>query len=163
MDILHDTNFWVAVSFVIFAGLVIKFGRGAINALLDRRIEEIRNEIKSAEALRVEAQELLAQYQRKHRDAMQESQKIIDRALKQADSIRTQAEAGLADSMAAREKQLQERLTRMEQSAINEIQKYAADLAIQATREIIASKLDKSANDRLVEQSIKDVGKRISR
>ena len=50
MDILHDTNFWVAVSFVIFAGLVIKFGRGAINALLDRRIEEIRNEIKSAEA-----------------------------------------------------------------------------------------------------------------
>ena len=49
----------------------------------------------------------------------------------------------------------------MEQSAVAEIQKYAADLAIKATTEIISEHLDKSANQKLVDAAIKDVGKHI--
>ena len=161
MEILHDAHTWVAISFVLFFGIVLKFGKGALISMLDKRIGEIKEEIKSAEALRIEAQELLAQYQRKHRDAMQESKKIIDNAQKQAEKIRELAESELAETMERREKQLQERLQRLEQSAINEIQKYAADLAIQATAEIIANKLDKQANDRLIDQAIKDIGKTV--
>ena len=161
MNLLLDAHTWVAVSFVVFFGILMKYGKGALLGMLDKRIQEIKDEIKNAEALRIEAQELLAQYQRKHRDAMQESKKIIDNAQKQAEKIREQAEADLSESMERREKQLKERLQRMEQSAINEIQKYAADLAIQATAEIIASKLDKTANDRLVDNAIRDVGSNI--
>jgi F-type H+-transporting ATPase subunit b len=161
-DILHDTNAWVALSFIIFAFIVYKKGKPAILRMLDARIESIRNEIASAEALRLEAQELLAQYQRKHRDAMQEAKKIIENAQAQAAQIRKEAEADLAESMERKEKQLKDRVARLEQGAIAEIQKYAAELAIQATAEIITGKLDKKASDRLVDQAIKDLPSNIN-
>lgn len=163
MGFFLDTNTWVLFSFLVFLGVLWKLGRGAFLKMIDERIEDIKKEIQSAEALRIEAQELLAQYQRKYRDAILESKRIVDTAQAQAEKIKEKAQADLLESMERREKQLQERLKRMEQAAIAEIQKYAADLSIQATSEIIANQLDKKANDALVDQAIKDVGKTISK
>ena len=69
MELLHDASLWLLLSFIIFAGVVFKFGKGALLKMLDDRITGIREEIETAENLRVEAKEMLAQYQRKHKDA----------------------------------------------------------------------------------------------
>lgn len=161
MDFLQDANFWLAISFVIFAAILWSKGKGALINLLDKRIDGIRKEIETAEQLRIEAQELLAQYQRKHRDAVKEAQLIIDNAQKHAAEISRKAEKELDEVMERREGQLRMRLERIKQNAIHEIQQYAADLAITATKEIITSKLDKNVNERLVSESIKDVGEQI--
>ena len=161
MNFLNDPYIWLVFSFAIFCGILWKKGKGAFLALLDKRIELIREEIKTAENLRTEAQELLAQYQRKHRDALKDAEKIISNAEKQAAAIQQKAESELNESIERRERQLKERLERMEQSAINQIQAYAADLAIKATAEIIAHKLDKKANEKLVDQAIKDIDKNL--
>ncbi|MDB2682698.1 F0F1 ATP synthase subunit B [Alphaproteobacteria bacterium] len=155
--LLADSNFWVAVSFVIFAGIVWKFGKGAIISMLDGRIEKIKSDIATAENLRVEAQELLAQYQRKQRDAEKEAARILDDAKKNAAQIKKDAEKELKESVKRKEKQLEERVIRMQQNAVEEIQAYAADLAIKATTEIVMDSLDKKANAKLVDEAIKDV------
>lgn len=155
--IIHDPTAWLAISFVLFLFILVKKGRGALLGMLDNRIESIRSEIETAENLRVEAQELLAQYQRKHRDAVKDAEQIIANAEKRAEEITKEAEAELKEISSRREKQLKERLARMEQSAIAEIQKYAADLAIKATAEIISDHLDKKQNASLVDQAIKDL------
>ena len=161
MDIFLDSNIWYAVSFLGFAFIVYKFGFPLLIGMLDKRIEEIREELKNAENLRVEAQEMLAQYQRKHKDAVKDANAIIENAKQQAKDMQKAAEKELNEVIARREKQLEERIERMKQNARDEIVEYASSLAIAATTEIIADQLDKKSNDKLVDAAIKDISKNI--
>lgn len=154
MAFFQDATSWVLISFLIFAGLAFRFGRGAVLGKLDTRIEQIRKEIGAAENLRTEAQELLAQWQRKQHEAAAEAERIIELAKKNALEIGRQAEQDLQETMERREKQLAERLKRMEESAMQEIRSYAAALAVKAAAGIIAEKMDQAANANLVEKSI---------
>ncbi len=157
MEILQDTYTWITLSFLVFVFIVFKMGKAAFLNLLDTRIESIRAEIETAENLRVEAQSLLAQYQRKHSEAMKDAQRIVLTAEKQAEEIKRKAEIDLDETIKRREDQLKERLVRMEEAAKEEIRKHAASLAISATAEIIAEKLDKKTSERLVTDSLKSV------
>lgn len=161
MDFLYDTNVWYAVSFAMFAVIIWKYGKPAFLNYIDGRIASIREEIETAESLRTEAHELLAQYQRKHRDAVQEAEDIIQNAKDHAKEIKAQAKADIEETIARREKQLEERIARMEASAVEEIKTHTANLAIEATAEIIADKLDKKANQALVDLSIKEIGQKL--
>ena len=161
MDLLLDTNFWYLVSFLVFATIVYKFGMPVLLGVLDKRIEEIRDELKNAEDLRVEAQEILAQYQRKHKDAVKDADAILENAKTQAKEMQKAAEKELDEVIARREKQLEERIDRMKQNAREEILEYASSLAIAATTEIIADQLDKKSNEKLVDAAIKDISKNI--
>ena len=67
MEILQDSNIWFLFSFIIFIFILVKFGGPFIVDALDARIAEIKKDLKESESLRVEAQEMLAQYQRKQR------------------------------------------------------------------------------------------------
>ncbi len=155
--ILEDGYIWYTFSFLIFGFIVIKLGRPIILSALDGRIEQIKKDLQEAESLRVEAQEMLAQYQRKHRDAVQESEAMLTAARENAEQFKAKAEADLEEVIKRREAQLEDRLKRMEQNAISEIQSYAADLAMNAASQIIIEKLDKKTNAKLVEQSIVDI------
>lgn len=163
MDILaHDTNLWVAISFVIFATIIFILGRKSVSASLDGKITEIKNEIENAERLRVEAQELLAQYQRKQRDAEKEAGEMLEHAKKQAKQLKKDAEKELVATMNRREDQLAERLKRIEENAISEIQSHAADLTVTASQEMIVKTLDDKLNASLNEKTITDIAKQIN-
>ncbi len=162
MEFFQDTNNWVLISFVIFAFIFMKHGKGALLGKLDARIAEIRKEIETAESLRIEAQELLAQYQRKQRDAAKEAEAIVAHARDSATQIRREAQAELKETMDRREAQLQDRLKRMEEKAINDIRAYAAELAVRATREIIVTEMDESTNAGMVDASIKAVASKLA-
>lgn len=160
-ELLADGYTWYTFSFLIFAGIVLKVASPLVTKALDSRIDEIKKDLAEAENLRVEAQEMLAQYQRKHRDAVQESEKIIATAREHAEQFKAQAEVDLDEIMARREQQLENRLQRMEQNAVSEMQAYAAELAMNAATQIIIDKLDKKTNSKLVEQSIENLAANI--
>lgn len=162
MALLQDTNVWVLISFLIFAGIFVRYAWHIVLGKLDGRIAEIKRDIETAESLRVEAQELLAQYQRKQRDAAREAETIVAHARNTAMQIRAEAETSLKDAMARREEQMQERLKRMEEKAMNDIRAYAAELAVRATREIIASEMDEKTSATMVDQSIKAVSGKLA-
>jgi F-type H+-transporting ATPase subunit b len=160
MDILsHSTTAWVAISFVVFVLLAIKFAGSKITSALDKKIEQIKNEIETAKQLKQEAQDLLAEFQSKQRDAEMIASRIIEDAKASARLVQEAAEADLAQSMERREAQLAERLKRIEEKAIADIQNHAADLAIQATREIVTKTLDTKASGNLIDQTIQSVSK----
>lgn len=158
----HDTKLWIAFSFIIFSVIAYMMGRKSITGALDNKIAEIKSEIENAERLRVEAQELLAQYQRKQRDAEKEAAEILSHAKEQAQQIKKQAEKELAESMDRREDQLAERLKRIEENAIAEIQSHAADLAVAASQEMIIKTLDDKLNASLNEGTIKNIAKQLN-
>lgn len=161
MELLQDTHIWVTLSFFVFVVIAFNVGRKSVLNMLDEKIEHIRKELETAESLRVEAQELLAQYQRKQRDALQESEQIVAKAKEHAEAYQKQAESDLSDLVTRRETQLQARLQRMEESAIKEMHDYASDLAIKAAGKVIADNLDKKTDEALVEKSIANIGKNL--
>lgn len=161
MELMNDPQNWVAFSFLMFLVLAWFKGRKAILGALDGRIAVIRAEIETAQNLRLEAQKLFEDYEDKHQQAMREAEHVVKVAEKQAIEIRKQAELDLADTIHVREKQLNERLERMKQLAKEEIQRYAADLAIQATAGIIKEKLDANAKDQLIDKAIANIGKNL--
>lgn len=158
----HDTNAWVLFSFLIFAFFAYKLGGKTVTAALDARIEDIKREIDTAESLRVEAQELLAQYQRKQRDAEKEAADIIAIAQKQVAKIKEAAEAEMIEVAARREAQLTERLKRIEGKAVADIQNHAATMAVAAARQIIEQTVDEKAENRLAQIAIDDVSKALN-
>ncbi len=160
-DLLADEYFWYTIAFIMFMTVLWKYALPVINQQLDTRIAQIIKNLEEAENLRTEAQEMLAQYQRKHRDALQESQSIIETAKENARQYREKAQAELEAMMEIREKQLTSRLERMEQNAISEIQTYAAELAIKAARQIIEKNLDKKTNAKLIDAAIGNIAQNI--
>lgn len=155
----HDTNIWVGFSFVVFLFIAVKFGGKALLGGLDKKIAEIKSEIETAERLKKEAAEMLADIQVKQRDAEKAAAEIIEHAKESALLVQKQAEYDLNESMTRREAQLTDRLARLEEKAIADIQNHAADLALKATREIVEKTLDDKSNGKLVDQTISSVGK----
>jgi F-type H+-transporting ATPase subunit b len=151
---LHEPTNWVFISFVIFVVLFIRFGWEKVTAKLDGRIARIREDLATAERLRKEAQDMLAQYQQKHRDAMHEAQEIAARARAQVETIRKKAEDDLRETLARREKQLEERLNRIAQAAEDELRKATAELALRASEALIRKSLDAKGQAALVDKSL---------
>lgn len=161
-DILADTSIWLTVSFAIFAWILWSKGKSALLSSIDSYIATVRQEIGAAKSLKAEAQGLMQEFEAKHRDSVKEAEEILALARKQVAQIQEQAAKDMAEASARREKQLAQRLERMKQAAMTEIQNYAADLAIKATREIIIEKLDSREHKRLVEAAVKDVTRHIN-
>jgi F-type H+-transporting ATPase subunit b len=134
-------------------------GRGSVTSALDSHIETARKDVEEAENLRVEAQELLSEYQRMKRETASDAEDVIKTAEEHAQKIREKASKELDAELARREEQLKERLSLMEAQAIEEMRAYAADLAIKATREIIVDNIDSKKAKSLNDQAISDVEK----
>jgi predicted phage gp36 major capsid-like protein len=66
---------------------------GMIGGALDKRADQIRNELEQAKKLREEAQQLLAEYQRKRKEAEAEAESILSAAEKEAAILRDEAKA----------------------------------------------------------------------
>ncbi|MBK6897543.1 MAG: hypothetical protein IPH06_13230 [Alphaproteobacteria bacterium] len=158
MEFLLKPEPWMVMSFLLLVGILWKYGKPGILAQLDARIEQIRKELVAAELLRNEAQALLSEYKRKQADAEKEAQRIVENAKKGAEQLRHSAEAELKETVARREKQLTDRLKRMQFDAEQEINAYASRLTIEAAQRIIAEKLDKSGYEALLEKSMANVG-----
>src|SRR3546814_6915057 len=101
---LHDPTFWVAVAFVVFAGLMVWKARQPVLDGLDARAERIRAELDEAQRLREEAQKALAEYKRKQRDAAKEAEDLLANAKHEAELLRRQAAEDLKETLARREK-----------------------------------------------------------
>ncbi len=155
--ILSAPETWVAVAFVIFVVLVWKPAQKALLSALDARAARIDKELSEAARLREEAQALLAQYQRKHRDAMKEADEIITHARAEADRLAQQAARDLEASLKRREELAIQRIAQAEQQATADVRAAAVDVAIAATEQLLKEKLDGAKGDALIDQAIKEL------
>ena len=154
MELIHDPEFWVAVAFVI-----VVVGGGyklapMIAKALDDRAARIKGELDEAQRLREEAQQTLAEYQRKQRDALKEAEAIIAQAKSEAERLGRQAAADLEAAIERRTRQAEEKIAQEQQKALAEVRAAAVDIAIAAARQIIAQQLDAQAGGALIDQAI---------
>lgn len=154
-------EFWVAVGFFLFVAAVAKIVYRVVTVALDERANRIKQRIDEATKLAEDAQQLLATYERKQREATDESEAIVANARRQADRLRAEAEAELAQSVDRREKLAMERIAQAEASAIAEVRATAVDAAMQAVRTVLRDQLPARTADALIDGSIKELPARL--
>ncbi len=159
--LFSNPEFWVAVAFFIFLGIALKFGYSGIVKGLDGRAERIKNELDEARTLREEAQALLANYQRKQRDALKEAEGIVEHAKSEAARASAEAETKLQETIKRRTEMAVEKIARAEAQALQDVRNIAVDVAVEAARSLIGKNLDETKAASLVDESIKDLDKKL--
>ena len=163
MEILANSEFWVAVGFVAMIGVFLYAGAPKmIGKLLDDRALAIKAELDEAARLRAEAEALLADYKRKSANAETEAAAIVDEARADAERIAAEMRTALAAQIERRGKQAQDKIAQAEAAAMAEIRALAADAAAAAAEKLIAARLDEKRAGALVEQSLKDLSSKLN-
>lgn len=156
-----QAEFWVAVAFVLVVGALSRPALRAITAALDVRADKIRGRLEEAQRLREEAQEMLATYQRRQRDALQEAEEILSHAKAEAARMREKAGTQLEESLKRREQQALERIAQAEAKATAEVRAMTVDIAIAATQNLIRENLTKKQAAALIEGAIKELPEKL--
>jgi F-type H+-transporting ATPase subunit b len=156
-------EFWVGVAFVIFL-LVLLWYRvpKLIAKSLDDRAQAIRKELDEARRLREEAQALLADYQKKHRNVGQEAEAIVDLARREAQALAHETRVGLKESLERRTRMAEEKIGRAEAQAVDEVRASAIDAAVAAAEKILREKMAGTGGAALLDQSIRDLKGRLN-
>jgi F-type H+-transporting ATPase subunit b len=158
VSLLQDPSFWVLIAFII---VIVIFARARLHKMavssLDKRAQTIADEINEARKLREEAQELLAQYQRRQREAENEAAAIIEQAKADAKRMAAEARDKINDQIERRNKAMEEKIARAEAQAVSEIRGKTVDLAIEIARDIIRKRMDSGAQSAYIDKAISEL------
>ena len=155
-----DATFWVAVSFLIFVGLLFylkvpqKIGRS-----LDESIKKIKEEIDNAEKLKDEAKNILSEYESKVSKSKEEIKNLIQKAEKQAESNIIKTNEEFHNIVENRKKAAEEKIKQMKTQAIKDVKNSSVDIAIRSVEKIIKNSIDKKKLDKIYISSIDEAKK----
>ena len=158
MEFFQEPESWVAVSFVIFVGVLLYVGahRKLLEAL-DHRSARIKAELDEARRLRDEAAALLAAYQQKQREAEREAEAIIADAKAEAERVASEARSKMEEFVARRTKLAEAKIGQAETQALADVRAAAADAAISAAEAILRDTAKGKIADDLIAPGIADV------
>jgi F-type H+-transporting ATPase subunit b len=161
--LLQTAEFWVAAAFVIFCGILVYVGAfGKIIGALDQRGARIKAELDEARRLRDEAAQLLAEYQRRQRDAEREAAGIIAGAKSEAERLAAEARTKMEEFVARRTQMAETKIALAEAQALADVRAAAAEAAVNAAGKILTETVKGKVADDLIAQGITDAAKKLN-
>jgi F-type H+-transporting ATPase subunit b len=155
MDATSWATLWALVGLLIFLGIAVYIKAPAMLAKsLDERGKRISDELDEARRLREEAKALLAEYQKKRKEAEAEAADILTAAKREAELFVEDAKAKAEDYVARRTASAEQKIAQAERDAVNEVRSLAADIAVEAARATIAAKVDAKTTASLFQSSL---------
>jgi F-type H+-transporting ATPase subunit b len=149
---------WVAIGFICFLGLLAYLGaHRKLIASIDARQARIKAELEEATRLREEAQALLAEFERRGREAEKEAEAIIAGGKAEAERLAAEAKARMEDFVARRTKMAEAKIAQAEAHALADVRAAAADAAVAAAEKILRTNAKGEAAERLLARGIEDV------
>jgi|SRR4051794_39675964 len=150
-----DATFWAMIALFIFLGVVVYMKvPGMIAKALDERAGKIRNDLDEAQRLREEAQQLLAEFQKKRKEAEKEAADMVAAAKQESDLIIEEAHKKSEEYVARRAALAELKIGQAERDAVNEVRSIAVDVATEAARTVMAARLDEKAAADLFKDSL---------
>ena len=129
---------------------------------LDGRAARIAGELEEARRLREEAQQLLAEYQRKRKEAEKEAEDIVAAAKREADQLVAEAKKRTEDYVLRRTALAEQKIKQAERDAVNEVRSSAVDLAVAAAGKLLSGKVDSKTSNELFKASVADVRSKLN-
>ena len=150
-----DATFWVAVSFFLFFGLLIYLKiPQKINSSLTDQINKMKQELDEAEKLKVEAKNLLSNYESKIDKSKKEVIVIINLAKKDSEKTILEKTEKFHQIIENKKKNAEQKIVQMKENAINEIKNISVKISMEAVEHIIKNSIDKNKLERLYTKSL---------
>ncbi len=152
-----DATFWVAISFFIFCGglIYLKIPQ-KINDTLSQEIEKIKLELNEANKLKVEAKNLLSDYENKIDKSKKEAKKIIDLAKKDNEKNILEKSKKFHQLIDIKKKNVEQKIFQMKENAINDIKNIAIKITIESVEKLIRESIDKNKLEKFNSESLKE-------
>ena len=148
---------WTVLAFLFTMFVLSKAAFPRIREAITERANKISNEIEAAEKQRQEADELLAEYRERLKEAREQAEDIVSRAKKAGDTAKSEAtdegRAKREELVAAARKDIEAETRRSLEKIRNEI----ADLTVLATERVTRRSLSEEDQKRLVEEALGEV------
>ena len=158
-----DATFWAFVALVIFLALMVYLKvPGQMAKGLDNRAEKIRGELEEARRLREDAKALLADFQRRRKEAEAEASQIVAAARHEAELIASEARSKSEEFVTRRAAMAEQKIAQAEAQAVAEVKATAVDIAIAAAEKLISVKAAGKTAEDLVTRSIAEVKARFN-
>ena len=155
---LFEAETWVAVSFVIFVGVVWYVGGfRSLTDSLDSRGKRISAELGEAKRLREEAAAVLADYKRRPGEAEREAEAIVANARQEAERLAEEGQRKVADFIARRTAAAKNKIAQAEAQAAAEVRAAAAEAAIQVSETALRVQLRGGGGDAMWAKSLGEV------
>ncbi len=155
VELLLDSHFWVGVALVTFLGVLVMVGvhKLAWKALGDAGAK-VQAQLDEAEALRKEAQDLLAEVKAQKEAADRLAVEITANAKDEAKRLQAEAQEKLAEQIQRRGEMAERRIAQAEAQAAADVKAAAADLATALAEKVLTARLAGAKSDPLVDQAI---------
>ncbi|MFT4181683.1 MAG: F0F1 ATP synthase subunit B [Rhizobium sp.] len=163
MTFALDETFFAFVALIVFLGLIVYLKvPGMMAKSLDDRADQIRNDLAEAKRLREEAQHLLAEYQRKRKEAEAEAAQIVAAAEREAEMLTSEARKKTEEFVANRTALSEQKIKQAEADAMKAVRSAAVDLAVAAAESVIAKKAGAKVQSDLFTNAVSEVKTRLN-
>jgi len=150
-----DATFWVAVSFFIFFGVLVylKVPQKISNSLTDQ-INEMKKELDEAEKLKIEAKNLLSNYENKIDKSKKETREIINLAKKDSEKTILEITKKFHQINENKKKTTKQKIVQMKENALKDIKNISVKISMEAVEHLIKNSIDKSKLEKLYIKSL---------
>ena len=150
-----DATFWVAVSFFIFFGCLVylKVPQKINNSLTDQ-INKMKKELDEAEKLKVEAKNLLSNYENKIDKSKKEVLEIINLAKKESEKTILEKTEKFHQTMENKKKNTEQKIVQMREKALRDVKNISVKISMEAVEHLIKNSIDKNKLEKLYTKSL---------
>ena len=153
-----DATFWIAVAFFIFiAALIYLKVPQKVNDLLTSQINRIKKELDEAGKLKVEAKNLLSDYENKLDKSKKETQEIINTAEKDSEKNILYKTKKFHELIEERKKNAEQKIVQMKENALRDIKNISIKISIEVVKHIIKNSIDKNKIEKIYTDSLEQV------
>ena len=161
---VFDSTFWVAISFIIFFGVLFYFKiPQKVNDLLSKMIIDIKKEIDESEKLRKESKDILDKSKVKLESANTETKQILENAQIDAENLIIEMNEKFYKSSEIKKNLAKNKINQMKMGAIKEIKNKSVKVAVHTVKKVISSSVDKSKLDSLFDKNLKETKEELNK
>lgn len=148
---------WTLIAFGVTMFVLGKFAFPKIAEVLEERANRVNQEIDAAERQRKEAEELLAEYRERLKEAREQADDIIARARKAGEVAQAEAVAAGRSKHDELVESARKDIEAETKRSLEQIRKEVADLTVLATEKVARKSLTPEDQKRLVEEALGEV------
>jgi F-type H+-transporting ATPase subunit b len=148
---------WTLLVFAATMFLLSRLAFPRISEALGRRQKAIEESIDTAERTRAEADQILAEYRERLKEARAQADEIVQRARQAAEAHEHEAKDRGQEMLADAAKRAERDIETATRRALEDIRREVADLTIMATEKVTRKTLSDSDQRRLVEEALSEL------
>ena len=146
-----------ALAFFILFFFIGRWALPRINQMAEARRARIQGDLEKAERAKAEAEQLVARYEERLKEARGEANRIIEEARKTAESVRKDLLAKAEDEARQVVTRAQQEIQAERDRTFEELRGQVGELSIEVASRVIGESLDKRRQAKLVDQYIDEL------